>query len=850
MEENTKSYSIGCYTSEGWKNIHEELIVNGSSETLIPSRSVCCSDLKDHSPTRGVYELTDEEAENLKNHPDIKYIHLNPVKYPNIFKPPAKELYKTQRYSSPSKQYRDFLTPGLPLSPDSSDINRSGYQLLRCTKREDSWIGIGTTAIISDSIEYTLDGTDVDVIVGDDGCWFGHPEFQNNTGNGPTNYVGGNVLPGNGTCDVLDLVLDSPYYIDPDWFDADPGNRLTTRWDGTIVPVESVARSWWTNSTQRSASFSGIGTVPFLPDEYTRAYNNGSNSESSSVGDHGTPCCALTFGRTQGWAFNANKWFVNAYNTNGTEPETYFDMMKIFHLYKPVNPKYGNKNPTVSSNSWGYRSIEHRRSGTKYYFFRQGTDGGTGVSYSTNTSFSSSGNIPEFMKYVGYYGDGLRMASEHTPNSMLEAGSELIESGVIFVTAAGNANAKQVNPGHPDFNNYWSTSQFASLGISTHSEFGFEALNTVNRRGFPNQIGQTPEGEYPVINVGALDDNYRQNGDGYLERKVDYSDRGNSIDVYAPADGTLAANRPGGYDNRGPRPDSYPGMLPYVSAGAVAIGDDFSYFPGDTLTLSPDSGYSITIDNTNNVSISTITSSILGAASLTADTTPDIGHPSYGSNDDGFWDITLPWTFNFGNVIITNKVYVNTNSYVLFGFRPTSSTFDQDINWIYGEDLPYAKFYITAADGSAQRVYYGTEGSSPNRTYRIRFEGHISYGGGVLGSPTVEWELIFYENDRNRIDLQVGTNERISPPTDTDFGGTSAACPVAAGFIATIMQEHRGWDWRTLRKYLQTSMLTQNTTRNFHQGKESRFANDSNWAEVESLEGGKSRIIYNPQTNF
>jgi subtilase family serine protease len=98
--------------------------------------------------------------------------------------------------------------------------------------------------------------------------------------------------------------------------------------------------------------------------------------------------------------------------------------------------------------------------------------------------------------------------------------------------------------------------------------------------------------------------------------------------------------------------------------------------------------------------------------------------------------------------------------------------------------------------------------------------------------------------------LQVGTNERISPPSDTAFSGTSAACPVAAGFIATIMQEHREWDWRTLRKYLQTSMLTQNTTRNFHQGKESRFANDSNWAEVESLEGGKSRIIYNPQTNF
>jgi len=99
---------------------------------------------------------------------------------------------------------------------------------------------------------YEGDGSDVDVIVGDEGCWIGHSEFQNNTGNGPTNYVGGNVLPGNGTCDILDLVLDAPYYIDPSWFNEDSGNRLMTRWDGTIVPVESVARDWWGNSTQRS----------------------------------------------------------------------------------------------------------------------------------------------------------------------------------------------------------------------------------------------------------------------------------------------------------------------------------------------------------------------------------------------------------------------------------------------------------------------------------------------------------------------------------------------------------------------------------------------------------------------
>ena len=42
----------------------------------------------------------------------------------------------------------------------------------------------------------------------------------------------------------------------------------------------------------------------------------------------------------------------------------------------------------------------------------------------------------------------------------------------------------------------------------------------------------------PVINVGALDDQYAS---GNKERKVNYSDMGNNIDLFSPADGSLAA---------------------------------------------------------------------------------------------------------------------------------------------------------------------------------------------------------------------------------------------------------------------------------------------------------------------
>jgi hypothetical protein len=561
---NKKIYAVGCYSPEDWDYIHEVLTRDGTLDDNIPSESVDCVDLKEHSPTRAVYLLSDEEAEELNNHPKVEFVHLDYSSYPEDFKAPPEDLMAdpihNYRYSQPEKQYRNWYdTSTLPTTPNSTDINRGGYQLLRCSQKKDPWFGLPDTTIIEDGIQYYGDGSDVDVIVGDEGCWIGHAEFQNNTGNGPTNYVGGNVLPGNGTCDILDIVLDAPYYIDPNWFNADPGNRLTTRWDGTIVPLDSAARNWWGNSAQRSVGFSTIGTVT-INSTYTRASFYGSNTARPTITTtHGTQCSANAYGRTQGWAFNANKWVVNVYGQNGSDIEPYFNIVKLFHLYKPVNPSYGTKDPTISSNSWGYRSSSHRDGGTSsnyYYYYKQGQSGGTGVAYRTNT-------MPGFMNYVGFYGDAYRMKGEHLSNSYTTAGKEMIDAGVIFVVAAGNGNQKQVGSAHSDFNNYWATNaQGANVNLvnATHSEFGITAYNTTNRRGFPQQVGKYNDPEtglaiYPTINVGALDDSYMANG---KERKVTYSDMGEGIDCYAPADGTISAVnelsgslRPDNYTNSG-----------------------------------------------------------------------------------------------------------------------------------------------------------------------------------------------------------------------------------------------------------------------------------------------------------
>ena len=647
-----KYYQLGTHTEKEWDELNAELTSAGHTNHFVPSREINCVDDQLHSPTRGTYLLTEQEATDLKNDPRVKFINIDYKRY-SEFTPPPKELQSTRpelisRYQTSIKNYREFeVSNTLAVSPNASDANRTGYQLYRCQQNLDPWVdgALADNAVVTTNISQYGTGRHIDVIVADEGCWIGHPEFQNNTVlvtdnvtplEKPNGYTGGNVLPGNGTCDVLDVVLDGPYYIDPDWFNANPATRLTTRWDGTIVPVESVARSWWSTANQRSAKFANAGTVS-VSSLYTRTNVSGNNSvrPSGADGEHGTPCGALTYGRTQGWAYNANKWMIDLYGSYGTGIEQGFDIQKIFHQYKPINPIFQAKDPTISSNSWGYRADKNPTAtgnGTQYYTHRSTTN----VSYTSETGIT-------WLSHMGTQGDGGRWKSEMKINSLTAALDELIESGVIFVNASGNSNQKQVESSHPDFNNYITATNAGTLLNSTFFEFGVEVYGTTNRRGFPQQGGMYTNDAgtriYPVINIGALDDDYKTG----LEAKVSYSDRGNSIDVYAPADGTLAANK--SYTNEGSRPDTYAGF-----------------------------------------------------------------------------------TYNSG----------------------------------------------------------------------------IAY--------------------------------------DCAFGGTSAACPVAAGFLATVLEYNRDWDWQDIKTWLLS--LDNQSGSDFYLGSESTTVASANWTDYESLEGGSAKVLY------
>ena len=600
-----KAYSIKCYTKEDWVFIHEELEKDGSLEDNIPDPSIVCPDKKEHSDTRATYMLTDAEAEDLRKHEKVQWVCIDYDVYPGNYSPDPRDIVagvrRFGRFDKTVSNYRAWNTaPSRPPTSQAgigaSDKNRTGYQILRHTQKENPWDATATGVtgndhlIIETEPKQLGDGTGVDAIVSDDGFWIAHPEFVT-TADDPVGWSTGNALTWSGisttpgTCGVLDVVLDGPYYIDPDWFNADPGNRLTQRWDGTTVPVESVARAWWSNSSQRSVGFSTIGTTSGISASYTRDNCNGTNtSKPQNNSDHGTQCAGQVFGKNYGSAYNCNKWVINGIGgssagINGSQ----FDVQKLFHLYKPNYDRHSaitgkqndDKNPTTSSNSWGYRSSTIHSTGAYYWYRPSAIDGSvTGTSYTTE---------PAFFDLLGAYGDGGRCKGEMIDSSVTAAGDELAEAGVIFIAAAGNSNQTQTSPGDLDFNNYWSTSSqgdSVSLQSATHFEFGLQCYNTINRRGWPQSLGKTTSGistagtEYACINIGALDDQYISSGLGgnstdYKEKKVTYSDMGTGIDCYGAADDTLTAD---GRDSN----LTYPHPEDYTGLGLVPYDVDFS----------------------------------------------------------------------------------------------------------------------------------------------------------------------------------------------------------------------------------------------------------------------------------
>ena len=516
-----KRYTLAVTSPEYWSEIHDALIVD-SNQDGIPDRKITCSDCKDHSPTRGTYELTEAEATEIGNHPHVKWIELshsdNPGYYPN-------PVPLTKRFPKDVKIYRSLLTYAPPSTPTSADENRTNWAVKRVGVHTngDGWpndtFSINTT---TGNIDFSLTGKNVDVIIMDSGVMQYHPEF----------------LDANGQSRVRDIILDGPYFIDPAYFNSN--GHTYTKPDGRTGISTTSAHAWWENSSSRSETFSSIGTVS-VPTAYTEPNALGiGGTIHSMTSTHGTRCASLASGKNYGLAFESNIWTISIFSPANIDTDQAYDAMKIFHLHKTVNSTTNRKNPTVLNSSWGYNA-GITSSSTVNYKFAGDTGSFTGDDgFDTSTT---SANLVKAMKegFGNSYNNNHRSwCSSSRSNSTDSAGDELMAAGIIHVAAASNDNQRMgIGANDPHRLDYLSDTYFGTT--DPRSEFPSGTVPCGHRDWLnPSGIGFDSATDFhPTICVGAIDD--AVNGD-YSEYKASYSNNGPGIDVWAPADATLAAS--------------------------------------------------------------------------------------------------------------------------------------------------------------------------------------------------------------------------------------------------------------------------------------------------------------------
>lgn len=254
-----------------------------------------------------------------------------------------------------------------------------------------------------------------------------------------------------------------------------------------------------------------------------------------SEGAHGTHVGATVAGRTYGWAKNAQIYSMRMIGNDRIDILTSFDLIRLWHQRKPIDPKTGYRRPTIVNASWGYA--------------RAYPNGGVYQSFAELNYLGQ--NRPEFVNNalrdmtlaqrnaVGisaltevYYEDynfnytGFRPRYQLRYSSSDAAVEDLTDAGVIFVKAAGNYFGTIYRDTDPEWNNYF-TVRDSSGDISPRVYY---------------HRGSSPQSDNVIVVA-----NSERAMDGNKEQLNMCSEKGPRVDICAPGTGITSATDPNGY---------------------------------------------------------------------------------------------------------------------------------------------------------------------------------------------------------------------------------------------------------------------------------------------------------------
>lgn len=447
-----KEYVVSVKRGMTIDQLQDALVRDTSSDDtidsrVIPDREIEIADRREGSERQTHFLLTTDEANNLRNHPDVASVSLCLDHNPHLKKRLA-------------GRFTGNFDKGSLFGTSAGSLGN--YGLYRSSNSTNVY-GTGTSANPA-NYDYVLDGSGVDVIIMDDGVHPSHPEWEDAQGNSRFQQI--------------------------DWYQA--------------------------------AGISGN-----MPENYY--------TEPSSA--HGTHVAGIVAGKTFGWAKNARIYSMNILGTAGmTIPtETAFDLMKLFHRNKPVDPNTGFKRPTIVNASWGvltyYVSMPppyDPYQGMTLYVDQlwQGSYRGipwSGYQADINKGIGGTNVLDVVISGItgGYY-----RTSGHSPtyDQLVE---DLIDEGIIFVHSPGNEGVKSERSSGVDYNNY--IQLFASL-----TPQGQPVLTDPIYYNRPS----SPTSE-ECIEVGSVDVSPYS---ATLEKRAWYSHYGTGVDLYATGTGIISAS--------------------------------------------------------------------------------------------------------------------------------------------------------------------------------------------------------------------------------------------------------------------------------------------------------------------
>jgi hypothetical protein len=253
-----------------------------------------------------------------------------------------------------------------------------------------------------------------------------------------------------------------------------------------------VQYNWFDLTPQVTGGAAGTYVYsPYVDPTYADSNEDGI-SDRTDDNDHGCHVAGTVAGNRQGWARDANIYNISPYSTAPTYTSNFIDYIRAWHATKEINPITGLRNPTITNHSYGIS---------------------TEIDITTITEIRYNGNTysgPFSASTLINYGVYVSGTTAYIPLRYQPLEQDLIDAmndGIIVVGAAGNEYTKVSNFSvdlSDSYNNYV-------------SDGGFDYY--YNRGSITAAAG--------VICVGAI-------GSTVAETKIDYSNCGPRVDLYAP----------------------------------------------------------------------------------------------------------------------------------------------------------------------------------------------------------------------------------------------------------------------------------------------------------------------------